>query len=176
MLTAIERSKKTTLSRFIFALGIRGVGETTALALASHFGQLDAIRRADFTALCAVPDIGEITAQAIVDFFAAPHNQMVINSLLAAGIHCTPQHTSDATVLAGQTWVITGTLASLGRDDAKKALEQLGAKVAGSVSNKTTTLLAGANAGSKLTKAQSLGITIMDETQFLELLKDNGIQ
>lgn len=177
MLTAIERSKKTTLSRFIFALGIRGVGETTALALASHFGQLDAIRRADFTALCAVPDIGEITAQAIVDFFAAPHNQMVINSLLAAGIHWdTPQHTSDATVLAGQTWVITGTLASLGRDDAKKALEQLGAKVAGSVSNKTTTLLAGANAGSKLTKAQSLGITIMDETQFLELLKDNGIQ
>ncbi len=172
MLSAIEASKATTLPRFIFALGIRGVGESTALNLAQEFGDLAPIIQADLTQLQAVPDIGEVTAEAIYEFFRAPHNIEVLDALLEAGIHW-PVVDASAKAdlpLAGETWVVTGTLGSMGRDEAKDKLVALGAKVAGSVSAKTTRLLAGEKAGSKLGKATSLGVTVVSEDEFLALL------
>ncbi|USZ15706.1 NAD-dependent DNA ligase LigA [Moraxella sp. FZFQ2102] len=176
MLTAIDASKATTLPRFIFALGIRGVGESTALSLAQEFGDLPAIIAADLEKLQSVPDIGEVTAQAIYEFFRAPHNLEVLDALLAAGIHWQVVDASDKAdlPLAGETWVVTGTLGSMGRDEAKDKLVALGAKVAGSVSAKTTRLLAGEKAGSKLEKATSLGVTVVSEDEFLALLSEYG--
>lgn len=172
MLTAIEKSKKTTLPRFIYALGIKGVGESTALNLAKQFGDLDNLMRANLDELQKTPDVGEITADAIVEFFKAKHNLAVIERLIKAGI--TWQKVSNETLgnqpLDGQSWVITGTLTSMGRDEAKAKLQALGAKVSGSVSAKTTTLLAGEKAGSKLEKAESLGINIVNEAEFLVML------
>lgn len=172
MLTAIEKSKATTLPRFIFALGIKGVGERTAQQLAEHFGELAAIMRADCDELLQVADIGEVTAQAIRAFFTAEHNIDIIARLQQAGVHwqVVNQRSSQSLPLSNQTWVITGTLETMGRDDAKSALMALGAKVAGSVSKQTDCVLAGQKAGSKLDKAQQLGITVIDETQFLALL------
>ncbi|VEG12761.1 NAD-dependent DNA ligase LigA [Moraxella cuniculi] len=174
MLTAIEKSKSTTLPRFIFALGIRGVGESTAQALASQFGTLQAICDATLAQLQAVPDIGEITAQSIYDFFRAKHNMAVVQALIDAGVHWATMTApdSDSLPLTGETWVITGTLHQMGRDEAKDKLMALGAKVAGSVSAKTTRLLAGEKAGSKLDKAMALGIAVVSEEQFLALLND----
>ena len=176
MLSAIEASKATTLPRFIFALGIRGVGESTALNLAQEFGDLAPIIQADLSQLQAVPDIGKVTAEAIYEFFRAPHNIEVLDALLEAGIHW-PVVDAGAKAdlpLAGETWVVTGTLGSMGRDEAKDKLVALGAKVAGSVSAKTTRLLAGEKAGSKLDKATSLGVTVVSEDEFLTLLAELG--
>lgn len=175
MLTAIEESKNTTLSRFIYAIGIKGVGETTAQNLAQHFGDLPPLMEASIEALEAVPDIGTITAELIYNFFRAEHNVEVIEALQQAGVHWdkVEQVVSDNLPLEGQTWVITGTLVESGmsRDDAKARLQALGAKVSGSVSAKTSALLAGEKAGSKLTKAESLGVRVVLEEEFLALIE-----
>ncbi|WP_201543549.1 NAD-dependent DNA ligase LigA [Psychrobacter sp. H7-1] len=174
MLRAIEESKKTTLARFIYALGIRGVGETTAQNLAQYFGDLPELMGASIDALEAVPDVGHITAELIYNFFRAEHNIEVINALQQAGVYWdkVEQQALDNLPLDGQTWVITGTLVASGmsRDDAKAHLQALGAKVSGSVSAKTSALLAGEKAGSKLTKAQSLGVRVVLEDEFLKMI------
>lgn len=176
MLFAIEKSKQTTLSRFIFALGIRGVGESSAQNLAKHFGELEPIMAASVDELRAVDDIGEITAQAIAAFFAAAHNIEIIARLQSAGVHWqTVNAKTSAMPLTGQTWVITGTLTTMSREDAKAALMTLGAKVAGSVSGQTAYLLAGDKAGSKLDKAVQLGVAVVDETRFLQILTEHGL-
>ncbi|MFC0821015.1 NAD-dependent DNA ligase LigA [Moraxella marmotae] len=176
MLAAIEKSKQTTLPRFIFALGIRGVGESTALSLAQEFGDLQPIMDAKLEHLQAVADIGEVTAQSIYDFFRATHNIEVVQALLAAGVTWQPLAAADTAdlPLAGETWVITGTLGAMGRDEAKDKLLALGAKVSGSVSAKTTRLLAGEKAGSKLDKATTLGVSVVSEDEFLALLERLG--
>lgn len=165
LLAAIEKSRSTTLARFIFALGIRNVGEATARDLARHFGNLDAVMAADADALQLVPDVGPIVAKSIVEFFAEPHNREVIEQLRAAGVHWPEGEPAPAKAgaLAGKTFVLTGTLPTLTRDEAKALIEAQGGKVAGSVSKKTTYLVAGAEAGSKLVKAQELGVDILDE-------------
>jgi len=173
ILAAIEKSKTTTLARFIFALGIRNVGEATAKDLARHFGKLDAVMAADVDALQQVPDVGPVVAASISRFFAEPHNVEVIEQLRAAGVSW-PEGESSAVVtspIAGKTFVLTGTLPTLTRDAAKDMIEALGGKVAGSVSKKTNYVVAGTEAGSKLDNAQELGVTILDEMQFRELLQ-----
>ncbi|WP_287369782.1 helix-hairpin-helix domain-containing protein, partial [Thauera sp.] len=169
---AIERSRSTTLARFIFALGIRNVGEATARDLARHFGSLDALLAADAEALQQVEDVGPIVARSIVEFFAEPHNREVIEQLRAAGVHWPEGAPAPAAggALAGKTFVLTGTLPTLSRDEAKALIEAQGGKVAGSVSKKTTYVVAGAEAGSKLTKAQELGLDVLDEDGLRELL------
>ena len=171
ILSAIEASKHTTLARFIYALGIRGVGESTAQNLAQQFGDLDALMTADIETLIKTPDVGEITAELTYKFFRAPHNIEVITALREVGVHWdkVEQVAAEGLPLDGQTWVITGTLASMARDEAK--LQALGAKVSGSISAKTTALLAGDKAGSKLTKAEKLGIKIVGEEEFLALVE-----
>ncbi len=173
ILAAIEASKHTTLARFIYALGIRGVGESTAQNLAQLFGELAPLIQADIDALLQTPDVGAITAELVHEFFRAPHNIEVIDALQAAGVHWdkVEQIASEGLPLDGQTWVITGTLASMARDEAKAKLQALGAKVSGSISAKTTALLAGDKAGSKLTKAEKLGIKIVGEEEFLALVE-----
>lgn len=174
MLYAIEKSKNTTLPRFIFALGIRGVGETTALNLAQHFDDFEVMRKATIEQLLNVPDVGEITAQNIIEFFQSEHNAKVIDQLLSAGISWQSAGAQSVNApLNGQTWVVTGTLSVMGRDEAKAHLQALGAKVSGSVSAKTSALLAGEKAGSKLDKAEQLGIKIVQENEFLTLLSEN---
>jgi DNA ligase (NAD+) len=172
LLAAIEKSRATTLARFIHALGIRNVGEATAKDLARHFGGLDALMAADASSLQQVPDVGPVVAASIARFFAEPHNVEVIEQLRAAGVHW-PEgeaHAAVASVIAGKTFVLTGTLPTLAREAAKELIEARGGKVAGSVSKKTDFVVAGAEAGSKLDKAQALGINILDESQFLELI------
>ena len=173
ILAAIETSKATTLARFIFALGIRNVGEATAKDLARHFGNLDAVMSADSDRLQQVPDVGPVVAESIARFFAEPHNIEVIEQLRAAGVSW-PEGAPSAIAnspIAGKTFVLTGTLPTLTRDEAKDMIEAMGGKVAGSVSKKTDYVVAGAEAGSKLDKAQQLGVSILDETQFRELVK-----
>ena len=172
LLAAIEKSRSTTLARFIFALGIRNVGEATARDLARHFGKLDALLAADEAALQQVPDVGPVVAKCIVEFFAEPHNCEVIEQLRAAGVHW-PENEPAAScpgLLVGKTLVLTGTLPTLSRDEAKALIEAQGGKVAGSVSKKTDYVVAGADAGSKLTKAQELGVAIVDEEGLRALL------
>ena len=172
ILVAIEKSKHTTLARFIFALGIRNVGETTARDLALHFANLKALMSADVERLRQVPDVGPVVAASISRFFAEPHNIEVIEQLRAAGVNW-PEGETMATVsspIAGKTFVLTGTLPTLTRDEAKELIEGLGGKVAGSVSKKTDYVVAGAEAGSKLDKARTLGVTILDESHFRELI------
>ena len=174
IVAALEKSKHTTLQRFLFALGIRHVGESTAKELARQFGKLDSIMQADVERLLAVPDVGPIVAQSIADFFAEAHNIEVVQQLRALGVQW-PEHdgvSNEALPLSGKTFVLTGTLASLARDEAKSRLEALGAKVAGSVSKKTDYVVAGTEAGSKLDKAQELNIAILDEQQFLQMLQE----
>ena len=169
----IDKSKSTTLPRFIYALGIRHVGEATARDLARHFGTLDALMQADQAALLEVPDVGPVLAEAIHDFFAESHNREVIEQLRAAGVHWPegPPQRAPAGPLAGKTVVLTGTLPTLSRDDAKALLEAAGAKVAGSVSAKTNYVVAGADAGSKLDKARTLGVPVLDEQDMQRLLE-----
>ncbi|AZG14306.1 NAD-dependent DNA ligase LigA [Cupriavidus pauculus] len=176
LVAAIDKSRSTTLNRFIFALGIRHVGEATAKDLAKHFGKLDNLLAADEAALLEVNDVGPVVAQSIAGFLAESHNVEVIEQLRAAGVHW-PESEPTARAplpLAGKTIVLTGTLPTLSREDAKEKLEAAGAKVAGSVSKKTDYVVAGAEAGSKLEKAQALGVPVLDEDGMLKLLADAG--
>jgi len=180
LLVALENSKSTTLGRFLYSLGIREVGVTTAQNLADHFGFLQRIQDADEATLLAVPDVGEIVAKHLLSFFSEPHNQTIIEQLIKAGlswVESEPVSADEAAELplAGQVYVITGTLSEMGRDDAKSYLQALGAKVTGSVSAKTDCLLAGEKAGSKLTKAEGLGIEVLDEAGFIEMLRHHGV-
>jgi len=172
IINAIEASKHTTLARFIYALGIRGVGEGTAQNFAQQFGDLDSLMAASIETLIKTPDVGEITAELTYKFFHAPHNIAVITALREAGVHWdkVEQVASEGLPLDGQTWVITGALDSMARDEAKAKLQALGAKVSGSISAKTTALLAGDKAGSKLTKAEKLGVKIVGEDEFLAMV------
>jgi DNA ligase (NAD+) len=172
VLDALERSKSTTLARFLYGLGIRHVGEATAKDLARHFGSLDAIMDAGVEQLLQVPDVGPVVAQSIRTFFDQPHNREVVEQLRACGVHWTEGGPSAAAQLplAGRTFVLTGTLPTLSREEAKALLEAAGAKVAGSVSTKTDYVVAGAEAGSKLEKARALGLPILDEAGLLALL------
>lgn len=170
LIDAIEASKKTTLARFIYGLGIRGVGETTARMLANTFQTLDALKAADVEALKKTPDVGDITAEWIADFFQAPHNIEVLDRLMAAGIHWDAPTAPTRQPLNGESWVVTGTLESMGRDEATQKLQALGARVSGSVSSKTKCVVAGEKAGSKLEKAQKLEIRVMNEQEFLDFL------
>jgi DNA ligase (NAD+) len=172
LLEALEKSKQATLARFVFALGIRHVGEATAKELARHFGQLDAIMVASEDALLQVADVGPIVAHSIRTFFDQAHNREVVHALRDAGVTWAEGDALAPTEmpLAGLTVVLTGTLQSMGRDEAKDKLEALGAKVAGSVSKKTSYVVAGAEAGSKLDKAQSLGVPVLDDAGLAMLL------
>ena len=171
---AIENSKKTTLAAFIYALGIRGVGETTARMLANTFQTLEALQNADIETLKKTPDVGDITAEWIIDFFQAPHNLEVVQRLLEAGIHWDAPIAPTRQPLNGESWVITGTLSQMGRDEATQMLQALGARVSGSISSKTKCLVAGEKAGSKLEKAEKLGVQVMNEQEFLNFLAQYG--
>jgi DNA ligase (NAD+) len=181
LIVAIDASRNTTLERVLFALGIRDVGESTAKTLARYFGALDPLMAADEAALQQVPDVGPIVAARIAHFFAEPHNRDVIAALRGLdgkhpGVHWpegAPQRSSDGP-LAGKTVVLTGGLASMSRDEAGAKLEALGAKVSGSVSKKTSIVVAGEAAGSKLAKAQELGVEIWDEATLLAFLAEQG--
>ena len=173
LVEALDRSKTTTLARFLYALGIREVGETTALILAGHFGTLEALMAAEEERLQQVPDVGPVVAAAIRAFFQEPHNQQVIARLRAAGVRWPEAEVKQATgqPLAGKTFVLTGTLESLTRDQASDRLQALGAKVSGSVSKKTDYVVAGRDAGSKLDKARELGVMVLDEAGLRALLE-----
>lgn len=175
LIDSIENSKKTTLAAFIYALGIRGVGETTARMLANTFQTLEALRDADLEALKKTPDVGDITAEWILDFFQAPHNLEVLDRLLAAGIHWDAPIAPTRQPLNGESWVITGTLSQMGRDEATQLLQALGARVSGSVSTKTKCVVAGEKAGSKLEKAEKLGVQVMNEAEFIQLMQKYGV-
>ena len=168
-LASLEKAKNTTLARFIFALGIREVGEATALNLANHFKTLEALQNADLEALQQVPDVGEVVANRILAFWHEPHNVAVVNDLIAQGVHWETVETKEVTEnrFKGKTVVLTGTLTQMGRNEAKALLQDMGAKVSGSVSAKTDFVIAGDAAGSKLTKAQELGVTVLTEEEFL---------
>jgi DNA ligase (NAD+) len=168
---AIARSKTTTLRRFIYALGIPEVGEATGKALAEHFRDVKKLMTAKEEELQAVKDIGPEMANAIASFFADDDNKKVVDELLAAGVKPEPPEAPKAGgSFAGKTVVLTGTLSSMGRDEAKEEIERRGGKVSGSVSKKTDFLVAGEDAGSKLTRAQELGVKVLTETEFKALL------
>jgi DNA ligase (NAD+) len=176
LLDAITGSKQTSLARFIYALGIRNVGETTAKDLARHFGSLDKLIAANEQRLQQVPDVGPIVAASLIAFLAEPHNREVITQLHSSGVNWA-EHEGESTIiskLSGKTFVLTGTLPSMNREEARAALEALGAKVAGSVSKKTDFVVAGVEAGSKLDKARELGVPILDEQGLVNLLNGNG--
>lgn len=171
IIKSLEKSKKTTLARFIYSLGIRNVGEATAKDLAKYFGNLSSLLEADKEKLQQVPDVGPIVADSIVQFFSETHNREVIRALIEAGVHWedgTGANTNG--VLSGKTFVLTGTLPDMSRDEAKALIEDAGGKVAGSVSKKTDYVVAGAEAGSKLEKAQELGVKVIDQTGLEALL------
>jgi DNA ligase (NAD+) len=174
LVAALEASKKTTLARFLYALGIRHIGETTAKDLAKYFGALDRLMDASVEQLLEVDDVGPVVAQSIRTFFDQPHNREVAEQLRAAGITW-PEHEGTAVdtgpkPLAGKTFVLTGTLPTLTRDDAKEVIEAAGGKVSGSVSKKTDYVVAGEEAGSKLDKARELNVTVIDESGLRALL------
>jgi DNA ligase (NAD+) len=177
LLEALQKSKQTTLPRFLFGLGIRHVGEATAKALALHFGKLDAILDASEEDLLAVSDVGPIVAKSIRTFFEQAHNREVVEQLRkpepdGCGLTWAEGEPAEKVpqVLTGKTFVLTGTFPTLSRDQAKDLLEAAGAKVSGSVSKKTSYVVAGADAGSKLDKAQELGVAVLDEAAMLEML------
>jgi DNA ligase (NAD+) len=173
LVAAIDRSKATTLARFLFSLGIRHVGETTAKDLARHFGALDRVMDATLEQLLEVPDVGPTVAASIRTFFEQPHNREVVEQLRAVGVHW-PEHDGQADTtpkpLAGKTFVLTGSLPTLEREEAKALIEAAGGKVAGSVSKKTSVVVAGDAAGSKLDKARELGVEIIDEAALRAML------
>jgi DNA ligase (NAD+) len=175
ILSALEASKSTTLPRFIYGLGIRHVGEATAKEFARHFGTLDALMAASEEELLAVSDVGPVVAQSVLSFFQQPHHQEIVAQLRACGLHWEEGAPAERPVqhLSGKTVVITGTLPHLSRDQAKDLLEAAGAKVAGSVSQKTSYVIAGSEAGSKLDKALALGVPVLDEAGLLNLLQDH---
>ena len=176
VLSAIEKSRQTTLPRLLFGLGIRDVGENTAKSLARHFGNLEAIAAADTAALCTTPDVGPVVSARLAKFFTDARNREVIQNLRNAGVNWpeSAQAVVSSGPLAGQTVVITGTLSSMAREQAQEKLEALGAKVSASVSKKTSLLIAGSEAGSKLAKAQALGVQVLDEDQFESLLRQHA--
>jgi DNA ligase (NAD+) len=173
LINARDNAKSTTFARFIYALGIRNVGEATAKDLSKHLGSLDALITADSERLQQIPEVGPIVAQSLLSFFAEPHNIEVIRALRAYGIHWEEQiiQPQRSLPLSGQTFVLTGTLAAMGRDEAKERLELLGAKVSGSVSKKTDFVVAGMEAGSKLDRARELKVAVLDGAEFIELLR-----
>ncbi|WP_198683793.1 NAD-dependent DNA ligase LigA [Peristeroidobacter agariperforans] len=174
LVSALEKSKKTTLARFLYAVGIRDVGESTATALANHFGSIEALQDANEAAIQEVPDVGPVVAAHVYTFFQQPHNREVIQALRDLGVNWPAQKARAAPTegpLTGKTFVLTGTLESMSRDDAGDRITALGGKVTGSVSKKTSYVVAGSEAGSKLTKAQELGVEILDEAAFLKLLE-----
>jgi DNA ligase (NAD+) len=172
LLEALEKSKDTTLARFIYAIGIREVGEATARALAAHFGRLDALMSADQEALQAVPDVGPIVARHVHAFFGQEHNRQIIERLRERGVQWREQAAAQRPgPLSDRSYVLTGSLSSMTREQAKDRLESLGARVSGSVSGKTTALIAGESPGSKLDKAKRLDIPVLDEEAFLALLE-----
>ncbi|WP_333608728.1 NAD-dependent DNA ligase LigA [Arsukibacterium sp.] len=177
LLNAIKQAKHTSLPRFIYALGIREVGEATALNLASHFASLDALEQASLEQLLEVQDVGTVVAEHLYHFFREPHNQQVVAALLAQGISwpALEKQAVSEQPLSGQTVVLTGTLVSMGRDEAKTLLQRLGAKVSGSVSAKTHAVIAGDNAGSKLAKATELQVAVWTEQQMLDLFQRYGV-
>jgi DNA ligase (NAD+) len=177
LIAALEQSKQTTLPRFLYALGIRDVGESTALALAGHFGDLDRLQAATFEEIQQVHDVGPVVAAHVREFFDEERNRLVIQNLRAAGVSWPViERTAAATAgpLTGQVVVITGTLAQMSREEAREAARAAGATVTDSVSKKTTLLVVGAEAGSKLKKAQDLGVRIADEAEYLQLLGRSG--
>ena len=177
LLDALEKSKSTTLPKFLYALGIREVGEATARNLARHFGDLDHLMQADSEALQQVEDVGPVVAHYVAEFFEQPHNLEEIEALKQAGIHWEAEVQEEGSQpLAGQTWVLTGKLETLSRSEAKDYLQRLGAKVAGSVSANTHTVVAGPGAGSKLNKARELDLPILDEEALMEMLREQGIE
>jgi DNA ligase (NAD+) len=171
LIQAIDQSRKTTLARFIFALGIRHVGETTAKDLANHYQSVHALMDASVEDLLTVKDVGPVVANSIMSFMQEAHNREVIEQLLASGMELSVEEKSISAAVAGKTFVLTGTFPTLTRDQAKDLLEKAGAKVAGSVSKKTDYVVAGSDAGSKLTKAEELGVAVIDEAAMLDLLK-----
>ncbi len=178
LLDAIEASKKTTLSRFIYALGIRHVGESTANELAHHFGSMENLKSAGFDDLTGVQDIGPVVAQSIIDFLGEPHNDQVIDALLESGIRPEAREAIKdfRNNISGKTFVLTGTLLAYTRDEAKGKIESLGGKVTGSVSAKTDYVVAGEDPGSKYEKALALGIKILGETDFVELISQSNLE
>ena len=177
LLDALEKSKKTTLPKFLYALGIREVGEATARNLARHFGDLDQLMQADTEALQQVEDVGPVVAHYVAEFFEQPHNLEEIAALQQAGVHWEAETQEEGSQpLAGQTWVLTGKLETLSRSEAKDYLQRLGAKVAGSVSANTHTVVAGPGAGSKLNKARDLNLPVLDEDGLMDMLRQQGIE
>jgi DNA ligase (NAD+) len=177
ILEAIERSKRTTLARFLFALGIREVGEATAAALAQHFGAIEPLLDADLDTIQRVPDVGPVVAAHIRAFFDDPLNRQLVNDLQAAGVTW-PAPSRQAVgeqPLAGLSFVLTGSLEAMSREAAEEALRALGAKTASSVSRKTSYVVAGSDAGSKLRKAGELGVTVLDEQALLTILKEKRV-
>jgi DNA ligase (NAD+) len=170
--SALEKSKSNDLSRLIFALGINQVGQSAARSLARTFGTMDKLENAGEDELTAIDDIGEVTAKNIIRWFADPQSKHLLSRLREAGVNMTSTEEPPKTTLAGMTFVLTGTLERFTRDEAKAAIEKLGGKVSGSVSKKTGIVVAGENAGSKLTKAESLGVRIIDEAEFVKLIEE----
>ncbi|MEW5248531.1 NAD-dependent DNA ligase LigA [Microbulbifer discodermiae] len=176
LVEALEKSKSTTLPKFLYALGIREVGEATARNLARHFGELEALMAADEDALQEVEDVGPVVAHFVDEFFHQTHAQEEIEALRQAGVHWQAEQTDAGDEpLSGQTWVLTGKLEQMSRSEAKDHLQRLGARVAGSVSANTSCVVAGPGAGSKLNKARELDIPLLDETEFLAMLRDRGV-
>jgi DNA ligase (NAD+) len=176
LIAALEKSKQTGLARFIYALGIRSVGEATATALANHFGSLEALMDADQDTLLEVPDVGPVVAAFIVNFLRQPHNRDVITGLRDRGVRwadITPVRPAQQP-LAGKTFVLTGTLEGMSREEAKASLQALGAKVTGSVSKKTDYVVAGADSGAKLARAEKLNIAVLNEAAFVSLLSQHS--
>ncbi|HEX6512011.1 MAG TPA: helix-hairpin-helix domain-containing protein, partial [Chloroflexota bacterium] len=173
LVQAIDRSRDTTLPRLLFALGIRDVGEATALALAQHFGSLDKLLDASAAEIQQVQDVGPVVAAHVAAFFASPEHRKVIARLREVGLKWSDvtRPSVEGQPFAGMTFVITGTLDSMSREQAQEALIALGAKVSGSVSRKTRYVVAGAEAGSKLQKANELGVEVLDEPKFVALLE-----
>lgn len=177
LLKSLENSKSTTFARFLYSLGVREVGEVTAASLADHFQNLESIQLASLDTLVEVSDVGPVVAKHIETFFHQVHNLEVIQELLAQGIHWEadePQEEADEQPLAGETWVLTGTLHTMTRDEGKAFLQKQGAKVTGSVSAKTSALLAGEKAGSKLAKAEKLGVRVVTEDEFARMMEAWG--
>jgi DNA ligase (NAD+) len=172
LVAAIEKSKSTTLPRFLYALGIRDVGESTAHALAAHFGDIDRLQRASVDEIMKVPDVGPVVAESVRTFFDQPHNVEVVDALRHAGV--TWPVVEKAAVgdgpLAGKSVVITGTLASMSRADAEELVRKCGGTVSSSVSKRTGYVVVGASPGSKAAKAEQLGVPVLDEAQFLALV------
>jgi DNA ligase (NAD+) len=171
LLHSIEASKQTTLPKFLYSLGIREVGEATAQTLANNFGNLDAVIAASIDQLLEIDEVGPIVARHIVDFFNNPDNLPIVEAVVAAGVQWKDiDQSADSLPLKGQTWVLTGTMETMSRAEAKDRLQEFGAKVAGSVSAKTHAVVAGPGAGSKLKKAQALEIQVLTEQSLIEFL------